>query len=72
MSTGSGSTHFYAGCPPWPRSKSWWLTADLAAAADEPRWRAMVDERVAAIAAACGRYAETINRAAEERAAPPR
>jgi DNA-binding SARP family transcriptional activator len=47
--------------------ESWWLAADLAGAADEPRWRRLAESRVATLAAAAGPYADALTRAAEAR-----
>jgi DNA-binding SARP family transcriptional activator len=52
--------------------ESWWLTAALADAAGEPRWRAQAEERVAALAGAAGPYRDTLIRAASARLASPR
>ncbi|MGE3285380.1 MAG: BTAD domain-containing putative transcriptional regulator [Pseudonocardia sp.] len=43
--------------------EAWWVTAEVAAALDEPRWWALADRRATALVAAAGPYAEPLRRA---------
>jgi hypothetical protein len=49
--------------------EAWWLTADMAEAAGEPRWSTLAEERVTALAARAGRYRDTLTQAATARLA---
>jgi hypothetical protein len=44
--------------------ESWWLVGELARDTAEPRFRALADQRVAALVAGAGPYAEQLRAAA--------
>ena len=52
--------------------ESWWIAADLGAAAGEPKWLEFAEERVRALAQAAGTYADDLMRAGAARLAPGR
>lgn len=47
--------------------ESWWITAEVAHAFDEPRWSTLADERVAALLARAGDHRRTLEAAAAGR-----
>jgi hypothetical protein len=47
--------------------EAWWITADLADAADVDAWRRLADERVAALAAHAGPHRRSLEREAARR-----